>query len=234
MPSRSIVLTLAVCFAVSLVASACTIDVAAPVSSLAGSGRIVTEERSVGGFAAVTLAGEGNVIITSGERAGITIEADDNLLPLITTEVRDGVLIIGKHPSVGRQSFAVTRPIVYRVSMTAVRALTLAGAGTLTAENVSADRLSVSLTGTGEVKVSGRAAEQIVTLNGAGHIDTRGLQTVKTEATLNGAGHIVVWATERLTATINAAGTIQYLGSPTVKKMVSAVGGVSALDAARP
>ncbi|GAB4464532.1 MAG: hypothetical protein OHK0029_34550 [Armatimonadaceae bacterium] len=62
---------------------------------LRGSGKVVTDTRSVGDFSAVDASGVGSVLIAQGDRDSLTIEADDNVLPYISTEVKNGVLHLG-------------------------------------------------------------------------------------------------------------------------------------------
>ena len=75
-----------------------------------GSGDIVTEVREVSDFSEVHLEGSGDVVVEMGENESLTVEADDNLLELITTSVRGSRLVIefeldswqAVHPDAGR------------------------------------------------------------------------------------------------------------------------------------
>src|SRR3990170_5909134 len=57
------------------------------VGFVRGSGNVVTEERDVSDFHKIHLSGIGNLIITQGEEESLTIEADDNIMPLISADV---------------------------------------------------------------------------------------------------------------------------------------------------
>ena len=59
-----------------------------------GSGTMKVEKRTVPSFTAVDISGAYNVEIAVQKEPGLEIEGDDNLLPLVTTEVRNGVLEI--------------------------------------------------------------------------------------------------------------------------------------------
>ena len=60
-----------------------------------GSGNVKRQARDVAHFSGLALSLPGNVEIHSGSgREGLTIEADDNLLPLIETVVEEGTLQI--------------------------------------------------------------------------------------------------------------------------------------------
>ncbi len=57
-----------------------------------GSGNVVTESRDISDFKGVDVSGVFQVEITAQKDFSVEIEADDNLMPLIKTEVRNGVL----------------------------------------------------------------------------------------------------------------------------------------------
>src|SRR5258705_10697028 len=84
---------------------------------ITGSGNVTRVDRPVSGFAAVALEGSGEVVITQGASEGLTIEAEDNLLPLITSEVKDGVLRLDFNRADWRTVIKPTKPIRFLVSV---------------------------------------------------------------------------------------------------------------------
>jgi hypothetical protein len=95
--------------------SACTengIQISGNNQKLDGSGKIITENRDVSGFDKVDLQSIGNLTIVQGTEESLTIKADDNLLPYITTEVFNGTLEIGMKPNL---SFNPTQSIEYEL-----------------------------------------------------------------------------------------------------------------------
>src|SRR5216117_4037518 len=81
MKKTAILLTLAISFV--FVLSACGVR---------GSGVRKTEKRELPAFTSIETTGAFEVEVTCQKPASFEIEADDNILPLIQTEVRDGVL----------------------------------------------------------------------------------------------------------------------------------------------
>ena len=75
-----------------------------------GSGNVATDKRDLSGFRAVDVGGVFQVEITAQKDFAIEVEADDNLLPLIKTEVVDGVLKIET-----KQRIKSSNPIRVRV-----------------------------------------------------------------------------------------------------------------------
>ena len=65
------------------------------IRTVSGSGKVTEEEREVSGFTGVELATIGNLTIELGERESLHIEAEDNLMRYLETEVRGETLIIG-------------------------------------------------------------------------------------------------------------------------------------------
>jgi hypothetical protein len=66
-------------------------------SSVTGSGNRKTEQRQMGDFNAVEVTGAYDVKIVSGTKGDVQIESDDNILPLIKTEVKDGRLVVSSN-----------------------------------------------------------------------------------------------------------------------------------------
>src|SRR5437762_1130357 len=80
-------------------------------NGIKGSGNTITEKRGLSGFKAVDVGGIFKVEITAQKDFAVEIETDDNLLPLIETEVEDGVLKIESDKRLSSHS-----PIRVRIS----------------------------------------------------------------------------------------------------------------------
>jgi hypothetical protein len=61
---------------------------------IAGSGNRKSEKRDLKSFNAIETSGAYEVNVNCQKPAGFEIEADDNILPLLKTEVRDGTLFV--------------------------------------------------------------------------------------------------------------------------------------------
>ena len=59
-----------------------------------GSRNVIKEERDLSEFNALDVRGDLEVVIKNSGTARVEIEADDNLLEIISTEVIDGTLVI--------------------------------------------------------------------------------------------------------------------------------------------
>jgi hypothetical protein len=111
-----------------------------------GSGTMTSEARDVSGFDAIDLSGSGTVRISVTGSESVTVEAEDNILPLLTTEVRGGTLVLG-----AKQSISPTREIVYTITAVSLTAVTVSGSGSVTATDVDAGTFEVDISGSGTV-----------------------------------------------------------------------------------
>jgi hypothetical protein len=214
-----------------------------------GSRRVVTSTRGVRGFDEVILEGLGELTITQGEEETLSIEAESNVMGRITTEVKAGRLYIGWRSGPFGLSVVPTKPIRYDLTMRDIRALDLTGLGSIYAgqieahrldvnmsgggkvviRSLSADRLTVELTGLGGCEVSGRTRRQEVLLTGGGDYDAADLESELATLMLTGLGKASVWVTEDLDITITGAGGVEYYGDPRVTQNVSGLGRVRSL-----
>ncbi len=191
-----------------------------------GSGTVTSDTRSIGTFSTVDLRGQGNVILTVGAEPALVIEAEDNLIPYLDTEVSDGKLILSSDNSV---VLSPTTPISYHITYTgALTELAISGSGTMRADDLTTDALNIGIMGNGQFTLAGSAPQLTLDVSGSGGLDGRNFATQNATVRIRGTGSAVVNAAQTLDVTIGGTGTISYLGSPTVTEDISGVGSVVA------
>ena len=112
---------------------------------LVGSGVIVTEARAVSGFHAVELRAFGEVDVTIGGTESLEVEADDNLLALVTSEVIDGRLVIGVEP--GHSFINVTLRV--RIGASTLDQAVLVGSADLHVDGLVSPAFDMRIEGSG-------------------------------------------------------------------------------------
>ncbi len=217
------------------------------IGLVVGSGNSVTEERPIENVKGVELSFVGDLRITQGNEEKLVITADNNMLPLITTEVNDGILEIGSKSTVGLQP---TTELRYDLTVRNLDSLRLSGAGNgemgglttqdlkveisgagnLTLNNVQARQVDALLSGFGNLEISGKASRQSVKLSGAGNYSGGDFATGATDVTISGLGNATVRADETLKAVISGAGNIDYYGQPQVSQQITGLGRVHSRD----
>jgi len=135
-------LSLAVIGVVGLMATGCLIG-----PTIRGNGEIRSETRDVSGFEAISVSGSGKAIITQGDREGLEIRADENLLPHLVTEVRGGELRIG-----WRGNLRFTEAPVFRIEVKALERLELSGSLSAEVDRLETARLEAGISGSGAVR----------------------------------------------------------------------------------
>jgi len=213
-----------------------------------GSGNVVTETRDVSGFQAIDISYPAQVLVKQGSKESLEIEAEDNLLPGLKTQVKNGVLDIyykttnGKHVN-------PTKTVKITIVVKDLTSVDFTSAGDLTIENLKTNALDVSLSGAGNLKLnkilvkalgvdlsgagsmsaSGTADDLNLNISGFGDFKGTDLHSKDAQVDISGAGSATTWVDNNLDAQISGAGSISYYGSASVTKQVSGVGGVNHL-----
>lgn len=192
-----------------------------PVETVRGSGNVVTEERVVSGFTAVSLQGVGELVIDQTGSESLSITADDNLLPYIETRVRGSKLIISIQDNT---LFSNATELTYHVTVNSIDSVELDGAGSIQVSDLDNDDWRVNLAGTGNITVSGQVDKQTVEIDGAGAYTADELTSREATVEQNGAGMVVVQVSEQLDVRIDGLGTVEYIGDPTVTQTINGLG----------
>jgi hypothetical protein len=213
-----------------------------------GSGHIITEARSVGAFSRVSASGVSIVNVTQGEPQSLTVEADDNILPLIETEVKGDTLRIG-YKSGNWGGISPSKPVTANVTMKQVSELEVSGATRMHAGSIAANdlviretgateldvaaltaqTLQVHISGAGKCDLAGKVGSQAVHGSGAIHYSAGKLDSQSAEVHISGAGSVTVWAEERLDVKASGASHVSYYGSPRVTQEASGVSSINSL-----
>ncbi len=184
-----------------------------------GSGHLTRETRPVSGFTGVDLQAVGEVTITMGDVDSVVVEADDNILPLLKTDLVGSQLIIAR-PSAAKLSTG--NPIRFIITMKQLEQASLSGTGDININGLDADQVKFDLPGTGQITAKGKVGLLNVSLPGTGKIVCDALEADTVVADHDGAGEITVRARRSLDARISGHGSINYYGDPTdVSKTVT-------------
>src|SRR3954471_12319517 len=130
-----------------------------------GSGTAKTEVRPVAAFSAIELAGSFDVEVSIGAPR-LELSGDDNLLPLIASDVSGDRLVLRTTGNI-RPSL----PLVAKVAVPSLTAVELTGSGTMTLHGVTADALAVRLRGSGTVRGDGTAHQLSADVTGSGDVE---------------------------------------------------------------
>jgi hypothetical protein len=195
---------------------------ACSLSGERGSGTMAIEARDVSGFSEIDLSGSGTVLVSMTGTESLTVEAEDNILPLLTTEVRDGRLVLG-----AKQSISPTRDIVYTVTVINLEAVTVSGSGSVTAVDVVATGFEVDISGSGTVTLEGVSEHLDLSISGSGVFKGEGFVSATGNVSVSGSGEALVNVTDDLDVDVSGSGTVGYIGDPALSTSISGSGEIS-------
>ena len=174
-----------------------------------GSGRIVRQGRPIGAFNAIELTGATDVEVRLGSAPSLTLEADDNLLPLLTSEVRRGTLVLGS-----RGSFRTNHSLRAYVTVPDLRDVHSMGSGDVTLLGVANSALNLTIQGSGDMRAMGRTGHLQAVLQGSGDFNLRDLYVRDASVGVMGSGDATVRVSGSLDASAQGSGDIRYIGHP--------------------
>lgn len=198
----------------------------------------------------VTLVG--SVTVKLGDEAGYVLSAEDGeALDAVDISTAGDRLIVKQRGKKGGWFWNDDdRPAVdLAVTLPAVEAIDLAGAGRLIGAGFTGAELEVSLAGAGECELTelrldrleidlagaarceteGTARVQDISIAGAGSYEGFELSSEEASVSVAGAGAAEVTVTERLDGSVAGIGNITYRGSP--KKITQSVSGLGSVEA---
>ena len=177
-----------------------------------GSGQLASESRPVTGFTKVELSGTGELTIEKTGTESLAISAEDNLLPLLTSEVSGDTLVLGTKRNT---EIVTTKPINYALTVKDLTGLTLSGSGNIRVSNLSTTRLTTKISGSGTITASGTADDQDLDVSGSGRYQADQLASKTVSAGISGSGTASVLVSDALDVRISGSGTLTYTGDPT-------------------
>jgi Putative auto-transporter adhesin, head GIN domain len=186
-----------------------------------GSGKRVTQKRDVGSFTSISAEGAFDIEIVCQKTLGIEVEADDNLLPLISTEVSNNVLRL--KPT---SNYSTPDAPKIKINVPNIEAFSADGAGKIDISGVSNDKLQIALNGAPNLTASGTTKMIGIDTNGAARIDTHNLRAAHAVVDSKGVSKVDLGVSNQLDVTVSGPSHVTYSGDPVVNKTVHGPGKV--------
>jgi hypothetical protein len=171
---------------------------------ISGNGEIAEETRTLPDFTEITSSGSFNIYYFHGDSTSVRIECESNLLPYIETAVFDDRLDIrfARHVNIHN-----SEDIDVYVTSPSISKILLSGSGKIEADSVSGYKLTLDVSGSGDIKshfyghqfkssISGSGLMDIVAdcdtadanISGSGKIYFEAMNCSLTEITISGSG----------------------------------------------
>lgn len=213
-----------------------------------GNGTLSTQQRTVTDFNAVSSSGSFDVYVSNGTTPGVRIEAEENLQEYIETTVEGSQLKVRVRDGIWLRP---RRSIKVFVTAPAYNNIALHGSGNLISENriSGPSKISLSISGSGNMNVDLDAPESYAEMSGSGDINLKGetrkfegvvngsgnikaidLKTEESSIQINGSGNADVFASTVLNVEVRGSGDVRYKGGARVVSDIKGSGSVAKID----
>lgn len=187
---------------------------------LRGTGSTQRETRDVDSFRGISAGFSGNIFIRQDSISQVILEAKENIIGEIKTEVVGEVLEVSLDRclnNTGDINLYITVPDLYLIN--------LAGSGNIRNDNdLNLSDLEVSISGSGNVDLSGEVENLDVMVTGSGNMRLFELLAIRTNVRITGSGNVEVSARDQLIVTITGSGTVFYQGNPSISTQITGSG----------
>ncbi|WP_185781071.1 head GIN domain-containing protein [Croceivirga lutea] len=231
---------IAVAIIMSLFASSCMFDVNFG-SGKQGNGQVTEETRTVTEDFTEVYASEGlDVFVTQDDEFKIVVEADENVIDLIETDINNGRLKIHTTENIGRATKNVYVSLPRVTALESSSGADLLGQNVISAERlhieassgsdieaeVSAEEINANCSSGADIKLSGKTDSFYADASSGSDIRARGLEARTCDANASSGADIDVNVIESLIADASSGADISYSGDPSVQKSKSVSGSV--------
>ena len=211
-----------------------------------GSGNVIRQERKVTSFNGIEVSGAFDVKLTQGTPNSVIVEADDNLMDLIRTDVRGSILVIDN-----KKPISHSKSLKIFITFTELKTIDLSGAvdveseGKLTLQELAisgsgasdakldldVQRLGIDCSGGSKLKLTGTAKDVEVDASGAVDLFAYDFPAENYKLSISGAGKAEINVSKNLNVDISGAASVHYKGNPTsMYQDISGAGSVKKVD----
>jgi len=192
------------------------------------------ETRSVSNFTGIDASGAFEISVTRGSSEALTIEANDDLLPFVRSEVRNGVLHLSLERNTPRR--IRNRTVKATVVMNNLENVSLSGACTVISNdlftpenftgnfsgsvnvkvNVNTRQLNVRASGSSKIELIGSARNAVLNMSGSSNFNAENFTVGTATISSSGSSNVTITATEALNVNSSGSSNVNYKGSPTI------------------
>lgn len=206
-----------------------------------GNRNVVTENRKVTAeFTAIKVSQGIQVYLTQGNDVDISVEADENIIDLLVTEVEGNVLKIYFDKNVSRAKARNVYLTADKITSIKVSSGSrVKGEGVIRAKNITlkstsgsgirlelnASKVTCNVSSGADVRLTGTTEYFNGDASSGAHIDADGLISKEAKADVSSGAGISLHASEELDAHASSGGSISYEGNPTVLNRSKSSGG---------
>jgi hypothetical protein len=206
---------------------------------------ITSETREVSEFNEIDLStGHFTVYLSQGDKESLKIEASNDLLSQIKSEVKNNEL----HIYMDQSHTSKEKAVIY-IGIRDLKEMNCSGAVTVNTQGMiksneiefdfsgaskanlelTSARLEISVSGSSSIKVKGSCDQVELNISGAGTYDAVDLNSKNYDIDISGAGTATITVTDKMEVSISGSGSVKYKGDPAIEKSISGAGKITRL-----
>ncbi len=190
------------------------------------SGPVETRDIQIDDFHSIGMSVGAKVYLSQGPQK-VSVKAQSDLIDLLEREVEKGAWKIEFTKRVtnydGKMEIYITMPDV--------KSIAIAGSGDIIGKTPfdNLDKVSFSISGSGDIAFSGSANSVKISIAGSGDVSVEDLRTQSCSVSIAGSGDANVHATKELKVSIAGSGDVNYKGKPRVKSSIAGSGNLNSM-----
>jgi len=170
--------------------------------TIVGEGPVVAETLDLDSFSKIANSGVANFYITIGSPQSVILKAQQNIIDVMTYEVKGQTLDIGLEKNVSIENHEEIR---FEITIPTISEIELTGVGDFYLSGDDQDELTINFTG-------------------VGNVESFDMKVGSCYITLTGVGNCEVYVTDVLDVTITGVGNVYYKGTPAITSSITGLG----------
>ena len=153
----------------------------------------ITESRDVTDFTAISFAGSGDLYLTQGDDESLIVEADDDVMSSIVSEVKDGVLHLYRKKTNSWRGWFDDDDVRYDLTFITLDSLRIAGSGDAFADRIEGADFTVNISGSADVNINELDVDSLqIAVTGSGELHVNELSAGELKSRITGSGEVQV------------------------------------------
>ena len=172
-----------------------------------GQGPVTSETREVGAFSRIEASAGIRVVVRIGPSEAVEVTAQENLLPVIATDLRGDTLSIESS-----EDFTTLEPVTVTVVVPAVDGITLSGGSQAVIDGLDAESLELRIRGGAQVTAAGSVGSVALHADGGATASLEDLSVRVATVSMDGGATATLTASDDVTGTAAGGSRLTVLG----------------------
>jgi len=182
---------------------------APPATPVTGAGDVQTEDRTTGDFTRISIGSGIKVVVGTADATKVTVQAQSNVLPLVTTTVVDGQLVV----NTSAPGFTAAQPVTITIKAPVIGSLAISGGSTGFFES-TAGSLNIDVSGASTLTGIGTAKDLTLTTSAGSKADLSQLKVGGARVTMSDGSSATMTVSGAVSGTASGGSTLTLTQAP--------------------